>query len=105
MPQYLLLSDPELAGTQWSVLLPSNISPFGIYLCRVYAASTIPAEMLEAARIDGAGEWRIFRSVVFPLMVPGMVTVFLLQFLGIRNNFLLPSSCSPTPEPSPSPSG
>ncbi|MEV0347843.1 carbohydrate ABC transporter permease [Nonomuraea sp. NPDC050680] len=90
VPQYLLLSDLQLAGTQWSVLLPSILSPFGIYLCRVYAASAIPAQMLEAARIDGAGEWRIFRTVVLPLMVPGMVTVFLLQFVGIWNNFLLP---------------
>ncbi|MET8213344.1 carbohydrate ABC transporter permease [Streptomyces sp. NPDC005373] len=90
VPQYLLMSDLKLAGTQWSVLLPSIISPFGIYLCRVYAASTIPSEMLEAARIDGASEWRIFRSVVLPVMVPGMVTVFLLQFVGIWNNFLLP---------------
>ncbi|MDN3028296.1 carbohydrate ABC transporter permease [Streptomyces sp. S.PB5] len=90
VPQYLLLSDLRLAGTQWSVLLPSILSPFGIYLCRVYAASAIPAQMLEAARIDGAGEWRIFRSVVLPLMAPGMVTVFLLQFVGIWNNFLLP---------------
>ncbi|MDH6514120.1 multiple sugar transport system permease protein [Streptomyces sp. SAI-208] len=90
VPQYLLLSDLHLAGTQWSVLLPSILSPFGIYLCRVYAASAIPAQMLEAARIDGAGEWRIFRSVVLPLMGPGMVTVFLLQFVGIWNNFLLP---------------
>ncbi|MDW6062522.1 carbohydrate ABC transporter permease [Streptomyces sp. FXJ1.4098] len=90
VPQYLLLSDLQLAGTQWSVLLPSVLSPFGIYLCRVYAASAIPTQILEAARIDGAGEWRIFRSVVFPLMGPGMVTVFLLQFVGIWNNFLLP---------------
>ncbi|MFR0357493.1 carbohydrate ABC transporter permease [Streptomyces sediminimaris] len=90
VPQYLLLSDLHLAGTQWSVLLPSILSPFGIYLCRVYASSAIPAQMLEAARIDGAGEWRIFRSVVLPLMGPGMVTVFLLQFVGIWNNFLLP---------------
>jgi multiple sugar transport system permease protein len=90
VPQYLLLSDLHLAGTQWSVLLPSILSPFGIYLSRVYAASAIPTQMLEAARIDGAGEWRIFRSIVLPLMGPGMVTVFLLQFVGIWNNFLLP---------------
>lgn len=90
VPQYLLLSDLHLAGTQLSVLLPSIISPFGIYLCRVYAQGAIPSEMLEAARIDGASEFRIFRSVVLPLMLPGMVTVFLLQFVGIWNNFLLP---------------
>ena len=90
VPQYLLLSDLHLAGTRWSVLLPSIISPFGIYLCKVFAEGSIAQEALEAARIDGAGEWRIFRSIVLPLMVPGMVTVFLLQFVGIWNNFLLP---------------
>ena len=90
VPQYLLLSDVHLAGTRLSVLLPSIISPFGIYLCRVQANGAIAQEALEAARIDGANEWRIFRSIALPLMVPGMVTVFLLQFVGIWNNFLLP---------------
>jgi multiple sugar transport system permease protein len=56
----------------------------------VYARSAVPTETLEAARIDGAGEWRTFVTVVLPLMVPGMVTVFLLQFIGSWNNFLLP---------------
>ena len=90
VPQYLLLSQLGLAGTAWSVLLPSVISPFGIYLSRVYAMSAVPQETMEAARIDGASEWRIFQSIAVPLMVPGMVTVFLLQFIGIWNNFLLP---------------
>ncbi|MFD2024504.1 carbohydrate ABC transporter permease [Promicromonospora aerolata] len=90
VPQYLLLSQIGLVGTHWSVLLPSIISPFGIYLSRVYALSAVPQETLEAARIDGAGEWRIFQTIVLPLMVPGMVTVFLLQFIGTWNNFLLP---------------
>lgn len=90
VPQYLLLSGAGLTGTQLSVLLPSIVSPFGIYLSRVFAMSAIPQETLEAARIDGAGEWKIFRTIVLPLMVPGMVTVFLLQFIGTWNNFLLP---------------
>jgi multiple sugar transport system permease protein len=90
VPQYLLMSTVGLTGTQWSVLLPSIVSPFGIYLCRVFAMSAVPQETLEAARIDGAGEWRIFRMIVLPLMVPGMVTVFLLHFIGTWNNFLLP---------------
>jgi multiple sugar transport system permease protein len=90
IPQYMLLSDLHLAGTRLSVLLPCIISPFGIYLCRVQANGAIAQEALEAARIDGASEWRIFRSIALPLMVPGMVTVFLLQFVGIWNNFLLP---------------
>ena len=90
VPQYLLLSDLQLAGTRWSVLLPSIISPFGIYLCKVFAEGSIAKEALEAARIDGANEWRVFYNIVLPLMVPGMVTVFLLQFVGIWNNYLLP---------------
>jgi multiple sugar transport system permease protein len=90
VPQYLLLSEVGLAGTYWSVLLPTIISPFGIYLCRIYAAASVPTDMLEAGRIDGAGEWRLFRSVAMPLMAPALVTVFLLQFVGAWNNFLLP---------------
>jgi multiple sugar transport system permease protein len=90
IPQYLLMSKAGLAGTYWSVLLPCLISPFGIFLARVYAASAIPSEMMEAARIDGAGDLRIFTSIALPMMVPGMVTIFLLQFVGIWNNFLLP---------------
>ncbi|NYI42430.1 carbohydrate ABC transporter permease [Demequina lutea] len=90
IPQYLLMSDLNLAGTRLAVLLPVLITPFGIYLCKVYADGAVQQEALEAARIDGASEWRIFRSIAMPLMLPGMVTVFLLQFVGIWNNFLLP---------------
>lgn len=90
IPQYLLLSKVGLAGTVWSVLLPSIISPFGIYLSRVYAGSAVPLETIEAARLDGAGEARVFGSVALPMMLPGMVTVFMLQFVSIWNNFLLP---------------
>jgi multiple sugar transport system permease protein len=90
VPLYLLLATVGLSGTYWSVLLPSIISPFGIYLCRIYAAASIPTELLEAGRIDGAGELRLFSRIAVPLMGPGLVTVFLLQFVGIWNNFLLP---------------
>ncbi|WP_167132725.1 carbohydrate ABC transporter permease [Paramicrobacterium chengjingii] len=90
IPQYLLMSKIGLAGSYWSVLLPCLISPFGIFLARVYASSAIPSETMEAARIDGAGDVRIFTSVALPMMIPGMVTIFLLQFVGIWNNFMLP---------------
>ncbi|MEV2211667.1 carbohydrate ABC transporter permease [Streptomyces sp. NPDC050997] len=90
VPQYLLMARLGLAGTYWSVLLPVVINPFGIFLCRVYAASAIPDDTLEAARLDGAGEARVFASIVLPMMSHGLVTVFLLQFVGIWNNFLLP---------------
>lgn len=90
IPQYLLLAKLGLVGSYWSVLLPSIISPYGIYLCRIYAAAAVPDEMLEAGRIDGAGEAKLFRFVGLPPMLPGLVTVLLLQFIAIWNNFLLP---------------
>jgi multiple sugar transport system permease protein len=90
VPQYLLMAKAGLADSYWSVLLPSIVSPYGIYLARIYAAAAIPDEVVEAARVDGAREWRLFRSVALPMMVPGLVTVFLFQFVAIWNNFLLP---------------
>ncbi|GAA2869239.1 carbohydrate ABC transporter permease [Streptosporangium fragile] len=90
IPQYLLLSEMGLVGTYWSVILPSVISPYSIYLCRIYAAAAVPDEILEAGRVDGAGEFRLLWSVAVPIMTPGLVTVFLLQFISIWNNFLLP---------------
>jgi multiple sugar transport system permease protein len=90
VPQYLLLAKVGLAGTYWSVLLPVVINPFGIFLCRVFAAAAVPQSTLEAARLDGAGQLRTFGLIVLPMMVHGLVTVFLLTFVGIWNNFLLP---------------
>ncbi|WP_326554865.1 carbohydrate ABC transporter permease [Micromonospora sp. NBC_01813] len=90
VPQYLLLAKVGLADTYWSVLLPSIISPYGIYLARIYAAAAVPDTVIEAARADGAGEFRIFRQVAVPMMMPGLITVFLFQFVAIWNNFLLP---------------
>jgi multiple sugar transport system permease protein len=90
IPQYLLLAKAGFAGTYWSVLLPNVISPYGIYLCRIYATAAVSDEMLEAGRLDGAGELRIFRSIAAPVMLPGLITVLLLQFVAIWNNFLLP---------------
>ena len=90
VPQYLLLAGVGLAGTYWSVLLPVIINPFGIFLCRVFAAAAVPDDTIEAARLDGAREVRIFGSIALPMMTQGLVTVFLLQFVGIWNNFLLP---------------
>jgi multiple sugar transport system permease protein len=90
VPQYLLLAKAGLAGSYWSVLLPSVLSPYGIYLARVYAQAAVPDEVLEAARVDGARELRLFTSIAWPMMLPGLVTIFLFQFVAIWNNFLLP---------------
>ena len=90
IPQYLLFAQAGLTNTYWSVLLPSIISPYGIYLARIYAAASVPDDVIEAARTDGAQELRIFRSIAMPMMLPGLVTVFLFQFVGIWNNYMLP---------------
>ncbi|AYC39298.1 carbohydrate ABC transporter permease [Streptomyces griseorubiginosus] len=90
VPQYLLLSKLGMADSYLAMLLPSILSPYGVYLVRIYAAASVPAELMEAARMDGASEWRIFSRIAVPMMMPGLITVFLFQFVGIWNNFLLP---------------
>jgi multiple sugar transport system permease protein len=90
LPLYLMMSAWGMSNTIWAVLLPSLVSPFGVYLSRIYAASSVPDELLEAARIDGAGEFRTFTTVAMRLMVPALVTILLFQFVAIWNNYFLP---------------
>ncbi|MGW2921704.1 carbohydrate ABC transporter permease [Streptomyces angustmyceticus] len=90
LPLYFLFSAMGLADTYGAVLIPSAVSPFGVYLCRIYAAAAVPDALLEAARIDGAGEARIFGGLALRLMTPALVTVFLFQFVHIWNNYFLP---------------
>lgn len=90
VPLFLMLAGAGMTNTVWSVLLPSMISPFGVYLARVYAAASVPDEILEAGRIDGAGDVRMFYTVSLRLMAPALITIFLFQFVAIWNNFLLP---------------
>lgn len=90
LPLFLLFSQFGATNTFWSVFLPSLVSPFGVYLARIYAASSVPDEIIEAARIDGAGEVRTFFTISTRLMAPALVTIFLFQFVSIWNNFFLP---------------
>ncbi|MDX3117566.1 MULTISPECIES: carbohydrate ABC transporter permease [Streptomyces] len=90
VPQYLLLAKTGLTDSYWSVLLPQILSPYGVYLARIYAAAAVPGDVVEAGRVDGASEWRIFTRIALPMMIPGLVTVFLFQFVAVWNNFLLP---------------
>ncbi|WP_181801576.1 carbohydrate ABC transporter permease [Streptomyces shenzhenensis] len=89
-PLYLVFAEIHLTNTIWAVLIPYFINPFGVYLGKVYAESSVPVELIEAARIDGAGEFRIFRSVSVRLMTTGSITIFMLDFIGIWNNFFIP---------------
>ncbi|GAC1536568.1 MAG: carbohydrate ABC transporter permease [Herpetosiphon sp.] len=90
LPLFLLLSRIGLTNSYLGVLLPSLVSPFGVYLSRVYAAASVPDELLEAARVDGSSEMRTYMTIVMPILAPALVTVFLFQFVAIWNNFFLP---------------
>ncbi len=89
LPLYLMFSAVGQTNTYWAVLLPSLVSPFGVYLSRIYAAAGVPDELLEAARIDGANEFRTY-TIALHLMIPALVTIFLFQFVTIWNNYFLP---------------
>jgi multiple sugar transport system permease protein len=89
-PIYVLLVEMGLNNTMLGVLLPSLVYPFGVMLGFVYAQSSVPMELLEAARLDGANEWRTFRSISLKLLSPGAVTILLFAFIGSWNSFMLP---------------
>ena len=90
LPLYFLMSKVGLTNTAWAVILPSMVTPFGVFLMRVYAEQAISDDLLDAARVDGAGEMRIFWSIALRVMAPGFVTVLLLSFVGTWNNYFLP---------------
>jgi multiple sugar transport system permease protein len=98
IPLYLLLSKVGIINTPFAVILPSLISPVGVFLMRVYAERAVPDALLDAARVDGAGEFRIFRSVSFRILVPGFATVLLLSFVATWNNYFLPLVVLSTPK-------
>ena len=90
LPLFLLFSSLGITNSVLAVVLPSVVNPFGVYLARIYASSAIPDEIIEAARIDGAGEARIFFGVVWRMMTPALGTIFLFQLVATWNNYLLP---------------
>ncbi|GAB3121488.1 carbohydrate ABC transporter permease [Glaciibacter psychrotolerans] len=98
VPLYLEFHALGLVDTPWAIIIPSAVSPFGVFLGIVYAQDAVPTELLEAARIDGAGEVRIFFTIVLRLLAPAMVTIFLFIFVATWNNFLLPLLMVSTPE-------
>jgi multiple sugar transport system permease protein len=90
IPTYLMFSKLGFTNNPLSIILPSLVSPFGIYLMRIYAEAAVPSDLMEAARIDGAGEFHIFRRIAFRLLAPGFVTVLLFTFVATWNNYFLP---------------
>ena len=89
LPLFLLMKQIGLVNSYGGVVVPALASVFGIFLVRQYARS-IPDELLEAARIDGAGEWRIFFSIVLPMLKPVLVTLAIFTFMAAWNDFMWP---------------
>jgi multiple sugar transport system permease protein len=90
VPTFLMFSRLGLTNTPWAIIIPSLVSPFGLYLMWTFANDAVPNEMIESARIDGAGEFRTFFSVSAPLLAPGTVTILLFNVVATWNNYFLP---------------
>jgi multiple sugar transport system permease protein len=89
LPLFLLMKKLHLVNTYWGVIIPSMVTVFGIFLIRQFMLS-VPQELLEAARIDGAGEFRIYWSVVMPLARPILATLATFMFMSTWNDFMWP---------------
>lgn len=90
VPLFLMYSNLGLVNTPWAVIIPQLSNPFGLYLMIIYAQTSIPISLVEAAKIDGASHWKIFWKIGFPLLSPGFVTVLLFALVGVWNNYFLP---------------
>ncbi len=90
LPIFLELNSLHLIGSVLSVILPFAFFPFGVYLAYLYYATAVPRDLLDASRVDGAGEWQTFRHIALPLAKPIVALVFFFSFVADWNNFFLP---------------
>ncbi len=90
LPLFFLVSSIGITNTYWAVLIPSLVSPFGLFLASIYAGAAVPDEMLEAGRLDGVNEIGLFHRLALPQLTPAIVTIVLFQFIAIWNNYMLP---------------
>ena len=90
IPLFLLLSEVGLLNTPWAVILPSLVFPIGVFLMRAYIDDGVSDEIIDAGRMDGAGEIYIFLFLVFRLIMPAFTTVLVLAFVASWNNYFLP---------------
>ncbi|WP_062946445.1 carbohydrate ABC transporter permease [Brachybacterium sp. sponge] len=90
LPLFFLFSSIGITNTYWAVLIPSLVSPFGLFLASIYAGAAVPDEMLEAGRLDGVNEIGLFHRLALPQLTPAIVTIVLFQFIAIWNNYMLP---------------
>jgi len=97
VPLFVLVANLGLVDTYPGLILPFLVTPFGVFLMRQFIIE-LPDDLLDAGRIDGAGELRIFRQIILPLCGPGLATLGILTFLGSWNNFLWPLVVAQTQE-------
>lgn len=91
VPWYIICTQVlKIGNTFWALVLPSLLSPTYIIILRTFISTNVPNEMIEATKIDGAGEWRIFWEFVIPLSKPGIATIALFQLLAYWNDYYLP---------------
>jgi multiple sugar transport system permease protein len=97
VPLFILVANLGLVDTYPGLILPFLVTPFGVFLMRQFIIG-LPDDLLDAARVDGAGELRIFRSIILPLCGPAVATLGILTFLGSWNSFLWPLVVAQTQE-------
>ena len=90
LPIFLEMNAVHLAGRAASVILPLAFYPFGVYLAYIYYVTTVPRDLLEAARVDGASEWQVFQRIALPLAKPIIGLVAFFAFVDDWNNYFLP---------------
>lgn len=90
VPIFMLENFLHLTNTYQGVILPLAVFPFGAYFMSIYSLDAVPDGLMDAARIDGATELTVFWRVARPILMPGMVTLFLLSFIATWNNYFLP---------------
>lgn len=89
-PTFVLEQQLGLVNTYQGVIFPTAVSAFGAYFMTIYAEESIPKEVLDAARMDGASEWQVFSKIALRYFKPALVTIFIIIFAGTWNNYLLP---------------
>lgn len=90
IPLFLIVKALGLINSYAGVILPMLVNPFGVYFLSVYIRDAMPSELIDSGRVDGASDWRIFTRIALAIIRPGLVTLFLIAFIGVWNNFFLP---------------
>jgi multiple sugar transport system permease protein len=95
LPIFLEINAVRLVGTPWAVILPFSFFPFGVYLTYIYFSTSISHDLLDAARVDGASEFKVFRRIAMPLAMPVIALVGFFNFVTNWNNYFLPFVMEP----------